>query len=76
VCGGREEGEQGEGDCGIGKHMRGWVGQLKKQKKKLNCSLLNYSHVSREPNFGKILGISSISLTIQRQMKSSFVRLT
>jgi hypothetical protein len=32
------------------------------KKKKLNCSLLNYSHINREPNFGKTLGIPSTPL--------------
>jgi hypothetical protein len=48
---------------GIGLYA-GRVDELKKKKKNLNCSLLNYSHVSREPNFGKTLGILSTPLLL------------
>ena len=56
--------------CGREKKVKGigwggWVSGvyflLNKKIKKLNGSLLNYNHVSRERNFRKILRISSIS---------------
>ena len=54
--------------CGWGGWLCEWVYFL--LKKKLNYSLLNYSHVSWELYFGKVFRISSISLLINMNIEN------